>query len=107
MIGVNGGQKMTLRDLNGLALVMALVPMVVTGVFVILSFWRIGYGTVAKYLTVGFTLLGVSLGAASINMLFIRDDLLGIGISIIRILGWVALAAGFIKLFSEADRSIP
>lgn len=84
------------------------IPMIASAIFIVISFYRIGYGSIGKYLSTGFTILILSLLIGFINSISpIKDDNLNLIANISRVIGWSFIALGCLFLWVEVDRNTP
>lgn len=94
------------NDANTVLLLLTFLPMIIAAVFVVMSFYRAGYGPIGKLLSIGFLTLVASLIFGimySIERQAVYQTIAGAT----RAFGWSLIALGFIAWFRELDRSIP
>lgn len=80
--------------------------MMAVAVFVLLVFYRIGYGSIGLWLILGFVTLLISLLSGAANYFFPNDFVL-LAARVAYLVGWSLLAVGFARFYFEADKSLP
>lgn len=98
---------MSQYEVETLILLLTGLPMGLAAVFVVLTYYRIGYGRIGIFKTAGYAVLTMAVLSNVVNHLIWHNSWLDLFLRGWGLVGWVILAVAAIAMWVEADRSIP
>lgn len=98
---------MTLHETETIILLMTIVPMGTAAMFVILTYYRLGYGKIGIFKTAGYSILAMATFSNVVNHIVWENDWLDVFFRGWSLVGWIVLAVAAVVMWLEADRSIP